>query len=362
MPNPIPSVDNRIFCGGLLPPGSLQMQPGDLYVPGGGIVVPPDPAATDRVATAAMNWRHSGCLAVTRNRRTMGGMAVSSRPRTRGGSAGKPTVPASRAELCEYARRARERWPDFGIDEAEFVHYVRSRSGDNGLQPTAHAADLLLACACSRGVANAIDAFQKEYGSVIDRVLSHRKAAAHVADDARQIVQQRLLVGDPSQGVSAKIADYRGMGPLKSWVASATATSLLMLLRTTNRRREQSPDSSRETLDVQLDPELEYLKQHYKGDVEDAIVHALNGLSARDRTLLRLQLCERSSIDVLGAMYGVNRATAARWLAAARHELMVGARERLRARLQLSETECDSLVAMVNSRLDVSILRRLSEA
>jgi RNA polymerase sigma-70 factor, ECF subfamily len=95
--------------------------------------------------------------------------------------------------------------------------------------------------------------------------------------------------------------------------------------------------------------------------VEEAIVHALDALSDRDRTLLRLHLCERSSIDVLGAMYGVNRATAARWLAAARRELLSGARERLRARLRLSETECDSLVAMVNSRLDVSIVRRLSE-
>ena len=68
-----------------------------------------------------------------------------------------------------------------------------------------------------------------------------------------------------------------------------------------------------------------------------------------------------SSIDVLGSMYSVNRATAARWLAAARRSLMDGARARLRAQLRLSESECDSLVALVRSSLDISIVKQLSE-
>jgi RNA polymerase sigma-70 factor (ECF subfamily) len=74
-----------------------------------------------------------------------------------------------------------------------------------------------------------------------------------------------------------------------------------------------------------------------------------------------LHLGERMSIDALGAIYSVDRATAARWLVAARQALVEKTKETLRARLQLSEGECDSLVGLVRSQLDVSILRRLTE-
>lgn len=94
---------------------------------------------------------------------------------------------------------------------------------------------------------------------------------------------------------------------------------------------------------------------------ETAIERALTRLSVRDRTLLRLHLAERLSIDALGAMYSVSRATAARWLAAARGALAQGVRDDLRARLHIPDSELDSLIAVVRSQLDVSVLRRLSE-
>jgi len=262
--------------------------------------------------------------------------------------------------LREYLSAARDVWPDFGIDDLEFVRYVAARASEAAVPPPTHAPDLLLACACGRGVAGAITAFHQLYGPVIDRVLAHRKASTDLADDARQIVQERLLVGDAA-GTPPKIAMYRGAGPLKSWVASAAARTLLQLYRSANRRREQPEESGGAALGVQLDPELDYLKERYKAEVEEALVHSLGQLGDRDRTLLRLHLAEHLSIDVLGSMYAVNRATAARWLAAARSALITGARQRLRERLRLSDTECDSLIALVNSRLDVSIARRLSE-
>jgi RNA polymerase sigma-70 factor, ECF subfamily len=271
--------------------------------------------------------------------------------------------PPDEAALQEYAAAARNRWPDFGTEDVEFIRYAAARAQDGKLQPAVHAADLMLAHACSRGMPSAIEAFHRVYGPVMDRVLSHRQASADIADDTRQIVSERLLVGDAPRGVGPKIADYRGSGPLKSWVASTAATTLMALRRASSRRREQAEESDQgaSPLKVRLDPELEYLKDRYKAEVEQAIVHSLDQLSDRDRTLLRLHLGERLSIDVLGSMYSVNRATAARWLAAARRSLLEGARERLRSQLRLSNSECDSIVALVQSRLDISIVRRLSD-
>jgi RNA polymerase sigma-70 factor (ECF subfamily) len=247
------------------------------------------------------------------------------------------------------------------IDETEFVRYVAARARDGQLQPSKHAADLWLAYACCQALAGAAAVFEQEYGSVIDRVLAHRKASTDLAADARQIVLERLLVGNPSKGAVPKIADYRGSGPLQSWVATAAATTLLMLRRSASRRREQSEESGGSALGARLDPELDYLKLRYKTEVEEAIIGALAQLNDRDSTLLRLHLGERMSIDALGTLYSVNRATAARWLAAARTALVAKTKEALQARLQLNEQECDSMVALVQSQLDVSIVRRLSE-
>jgi len=133
------------------------------------------------------------------------------------------------------------------------------------------------------------------------------------------------------------------------------------LRRSASRRREQPEESGGPALGARLDPELDYLKLRYKTEVEEAIIGALAQLSDRESTLLRLHLGERMGIDALGTLYSVNRATAARWLAAARLALVAKTKEALQARLQLSERECDSMVALVQSQLDVSIVRRLSE-
>jgi RNA polymerase sigma-70 factor (ECF subfamily) len=269
--------------------------------------------------------------------------------------------PELEAALRCYVQSAKQRWPEFGIEELEFVRYAGRHARDGQLQPALHAADLLLACACSKGLDSGILAFQRELGPVIDRVLSHRKASADVAADARQIIQERLLVGDPSRGVVPKIDAYLGAGPLRSWVATTAATTLLSMRRAAGRRREQPEDSGGAALGERVDPELDHLKLRYKPEVEQALVEALEQLDARERTLLRLHLGERLSIDALGSMYSVNRATAARWVAAARRALVKNALEGLGKRLRLSETECNSLLALVRSQLDISLVRRLSE-
>jgi RNA polymerase sigma-70 factor, ECF subfamily len=272
-------------------------------------------------------------------------------------------MPDLEAVLLEYVTAARSRWPGFGIEDADLVRYMAARVRDGRPAPVAHAADLLLGCACGRGIPAAVEAFLREYGPAVDRVLAHRNTPRDVADDARQTLQQHLLVGDPEKGFPGKIADYRGAGPLRSWVATVAANTLLALWRAAGRRREQPAETAGASLEgVPLDPELEYLRERYATEVEDAIVHALGQMSDRDRTLLRLHLGERLSIDAIGSIYSINRATAARWLVAARSSLMVAARDRLRAQLRISDSECDSLVALVNSRLHVSIVRRISEA
>lgn len=263
--------------------------------------------------------------------------------------------------LRQYLKAAREPWPDFGLDPHVFVRYLAERCTGAALPPAAHAADLWLACACAQGAPAAVEQFQREYDPLIARVAARRGAGQDLAADVRQELCERLLVADESSGRRAKIGDYRGAGALRSWVASAAATTLLSLQRASHRRREHHESEAREMLLVRLDPELDYLKQRYSAQVHDSVIASIEALSPRDKALLRLHLGQRLSIDALGALYGVNRATAARWLATAREALRRGTVKDLRSRLQLEPRECDSLIALVNSQLDVSLLRHLEQ-
>jgi len=107
------------------------------------------------------------------------------------------------------------------------------------------------------------------------------------------------------------------------------------------------------------DPELSILRAQYRDAVDAALRAALAGLNARARALLRYQLIDGWSIDQVGKLYGVHRATAARWLADARAALGDAIRSELAARLRIAASEVDSIVRLVQSRVDMSLDRLL---
>jgi RNA polymerase sigma-70 factor (ECF subfamily) len=107
------------------------------------------------------------------------------------------------------------------------------------------------------------------------------------------------------------------------------------------------------------DPELSILRAQYRDTVDAALRAALVGLDARARALLRYQLLDGWSIDQVGKLYGVHRATAARWLADARAALGDAIRTELASRLRIAASEVDSIVRLVQSRVDMSLDRLL---
>ena len=67
-------------------------------------------------------------------------------------------------------------------------------------------------------------------------------------------------------------------------------------------------------LSVDLDPELLYLKQRYRVEFEAAFSRAVEGLTDRERAILRLHLVAGLTLDAIGVMYHVNTSTVSRWL------------------------------------------------
>jgi RNA polymerase sigma-70 factor, ECF subfamily len=134
------------------------------------------------------------------------------------------------------------------------------------------------------------------------------------------------------------------------------------LIRAINRGRREIAVEDSEFFDRMLpidDAEISFLRAQYREAVDGALRAALAGLDPRSRALLRYQLIDGWSIDQVGKLYGVHRATAARWLTDAREILGAAIRTELAARLQISPEEVDSIVRLVQSRVDMSLDRLL---
>jgi len=105
------------------------------------------------------------------------------------------------------------------------------------------------------------------------------------------------------------------------------------------------------------DPELEALRSRYPESLDAALRAALARLDGRARALLRYQLIDGWSVERVGRLYGVHRATAARWLADAGDALGNTIRDELAMRLQMATDDVDSIVRLVQSRVDMSLDR-----
>src|SRR5215472_4308392 len=106
--------------------------------------------------------------------------------------------PALEEALERAVDAGRTAWPSFAVDEDAFVRHLASRlAGGDPLAALAqrHASDLWLAFACAQGERKAVDAFVATHLAPVATYLGKVKAEA-LADDVRQILLERFLVGD----------------------------------------------------------------------------------------------------------------------------------------------------------------------
>jgi len=252
-------------------------------------------------------------------------------------------------------------WPDVRIDPPRLVEFIAERlTGADlaGALATAPAADLVLAAACTVQEPTAHTAFDAVL-SEVDAAGVTTRSSKDLIDDVKQLIRVQLLVA--KDGKPPGIAGYRGKGPLRGWVR---ITATRELIRHQRKRAREAP--SARPLDEALgdagDPVLSQLKAEYRTEFATALREAITELGAEDRTLLRQQIVDQLSIDEIGAAFGVHRATAARWLQRARGALVTATRGRLATRLKVSVDEIDSVIRLVQSQLDASVVRYLRDS
>jgi len=221
------------------------------------------------------------------------------------------------------------------------------------------ASDLYLACACARGVSSAIAKFEQTFGGEIGRTARRFERRGLAADDLHQLLRNKLFAAQP--GEQPKIASYTGQGFLQNWVRVTTTRSFIDATRPQSSEPEipiadelvaMLPESG-------ADPELELLKRQHLAHFKAAFAEAVGTLDASDRVVLRQHLVERLTIDQIGALYHLHRATAARRVVKAREALLVATRAALAARLGLSQDQLESVLALIASRMEASVERLL---
>ena len=267
-----------------------------------------------------------------------------------------------RALAAEWVAAGRAAWPELSLDEGRFTAEVMKRLPEAerlAAGRAVHAADLWLAQACAAGDPAALRAFDRQLLGVLGAALGKLGLVADQRDEVAQELRARLLVAQG--GEPPRIAEFSGRADLRTWLRTAAVRAGIDLLR---RRREVALDDEEELALPVLgdDPEVQYLKEHYRAELKAAVAEGLAGLPPRQRLLLKYHHVDRLGVERLGALYQVHHATAARWLHAARERLAGEVQRRLGQKLGISPSELRSVARLVESQLDLSLRRLLAAA
>lgn len=242
-------------------------------------------------------------------------------------------------------RRGREAWAEIDVPEDRFTAYVAERAAD-----AERAGDLYIACACAAGDPVALRRFEERHFADVKAAIARVTSETIVADEALQRLRQRLFVADTG---APGITGYSGRGDLRGWLRIAATRAALEILRA--RRPADGDGALAHLADDAADPELALMRKEYGAAASEALHAAFAELETRERNLLRQYFVDGLTIDDLGALYDVHRATAARWIEKARATLEKRTRAILRERLGVNRTTLESIVRMVQSDLEANL-------
>nr|WP_276604420.1 sigma-70 family RNA polymerase sigma factor [Nannocystis sp. RBIL2] len=258
-------------------------------------------------------------------------------------------------------------WPGVSLTAARFVAALAPRLAADRPVEAALAelctGDMYLACACVDGDPRALAQFDRLLVPIVERAASRRGATPSQQNDLQQIVRERLLMPRPSapEEAHARLAEYSGRGSLRAWIRVVATRETLRLLARPQREVSGDEEAMAALMPADAGPEVEHLKQHYREAFKEAFREAVAGLSDRERVLLRQHALDGLSIDRLADFYKVHRSTTARWVEGARRAVLEKTRRALGRRLHVPAAELDSIMRLIDSRLDITLPTLLRE-
>jgi RNA polymerase sigma-70 factor, ECF subfamily len=256
---------------------------------------------------------------------------------------------------------ARRAWPDLAVRVDAWIAAVAAAIAlaDDPLAELAalHVADLYLAQACAAGDARAVAAFEGACGDAVRASLRTMGLSDDVIADVAQDVRTKLFVGG-----SPRIATYGGRASLRTWVRTVATRAAVSRLR--QRAPTAVTDDEAVLAALPTDeplPDVEHVRAEYGPELKASFEIAMASLAPRERHVLRHHYVDRLAIDEIGALYGVHKTTAFRWLEGARDTLAKRTHAELRRRVPSTPSELASIVRVLQSEIELSLHRVLAD-
>ncbi len=214
--------------------------------------------------------------------------------------------------------------------------------------------DAYLAVGCLQGQRAALRILERTVIEAARKAVAAIDASDDFVSEVLQQVRHRLLRGGPDG--RPKLESFRARGSLAGWVSVVATRVALGERRKADgvaRRNAELADALVETRTC--DPELEQFRTRYGPQLQEAAMRAFGSLPSRSRTVLRMYLLEGVNIDAIGSVYGVHRATVARWIAKARDEVFERTAAEFREHEGIGRDQFASLSKLLVSQLDLDL-------
>lgn len=255
--------------------------------------------------------------------------------------------------LAELVAKGRAAWVEIPLREDDFVAFLARTVPEDAADELAalRGDDLWLAFAYACGTPGAAAAIERRCFARIAVALSRLGGEAALIADVLQEMRARLV---EMQAPGSDKRFYSGRGSLESWLR-VSAVREMNLRR--NRRARELPAGTEPAwvISPEHEPEMTLLLKTYKRELNDAFKKALASMSGRERNVLRYHFVEGLSIDRIAALYGVHRATAARWIGRASEKLSGRTRALFCGRVSLSGEGFQRIVGLIESQIRVHL-------
>ncbi len=263
--------------------------------------------------------------------------------------------PSLEVALCSLLATGQKCWPQLRVDDEAFIRFLAQQLPAETTPPvlqTLRAGDLYLVAAFALHDRAAQVILEQDYVPQVRQALRQVGAPDTLTADILQDVCGRLI---ERQRQVVRRRSYEGSGELTAWLIRAAVREAIR-----RQKRERRATSLAEIPETRLasptrSPEQQLQDARLKEDFQLSFREAVRSLTARDRNLLRYHFIHRKSIDQIGVIYRVHRATAARWIVQAQESLMIATRERFVARTNVSHDSIPNLIAELHSQLSLRL-------
>jgi RNA polymerase sigma-70 factor (ECF subfamily) len=246
----------------------------------------------------------------------------------------------------------RARWP--GVDLTLDAFAARVAALDVAAADLAlRAAELFLAIGCAAGDRAALRHFEAAFIATVDGRVARFDLSPDKIDELRQRIRTKVLLG-PAPGIRR----YSGRAPLAAWL-HVTAVRLAIDIAASPALTGADVDLL-ELVGPDHTPEVKTAENLYEERFRSALEEIFRQLPGRDKTLLRLHVVDGLNIDAIGAIYGVHRATAARWLVGIRTRVYDRLKKQFVTKWKASSSELRSLVWLLRDRIQITAKRVLA--